>query len=457
MAKRITVVTLILLLICTFGIWAGGQKEDGGSEAAEGKKAEQITLTVWMWDHPPIEDVVTKIVKPEFEAEHPNITVKYDIPAAQQAEEHKKIVIAAQADALPDVAALGGMFLAEHVHLKTVKPLDSEAFKVFGVDGMEEFGQLFEGGQAIASFGDTFYGVPLSVAAYCMVLNTAHFEEAGLNPDEHPETWLEGDRSLASIGKKLATYDGDTIVREGYGLPTHPTGSLLNFKNAFGSLGGKLLSEDGKTCNLDSPEAVRTVEMYRDLVFKHKISNPGGAGRTGLKREAFQNETASIMSTIWSWYIGVIQQYPEVWKDGKGVKFFPFPQFKDGEPYSEKYGSLWVTTTGTKHSEESWMLQKKFMEHAGDFLSTGLMVPVKGWAESEPARNLMQFDTFREILSYPGGMQLHTNEVGAMWSEAFTKVLLEDAPVKPALEKASRGVEDYLENLPYSPLPKKIR
>lgn len=441
--KRFMLMCLALGMVFTFATWSAGQEEDGAQKPFE--------LTVWMWDHPPIQEVVNTIVKPAFEAQYPYVTVKYDIPDASQDGEHKKMVIAGQANALPDVAALGAGYLAEHIYLKNVEPLDLDAF---GVSSMDEFGELYDGGQSVARWGNDFYGVPLSVATYCMILNKEHFQESGLDPDNgYPLTWLEGDRSMAAIGKKLVRSEGDTIVREGYGLATHPVGSLINYYNILGSLGLDLITPDGKSTNFESPESVRVLETYRDLVFKHKVSAPGGSGRTALKREAFQNGTASIMSTIWSWYIGVIDDYPDVWKDGQGVKFFPFPLLKGASPFSDQFGSLWVTTTGSKHKKEAWAFQKACMEHAGDFMATGLMQPAKGWENFQSAKDMMQFETFREIIAYPGSMQLMTSEVGAIWGKALTKVVFENDNIPSTLATANEELEDYLEKLPYSPMP----
>ncbi len=442
MRKRILLACAALWLIVACAAWSAGQDE--GTNKA-------FTLTVWMWDHPPIQEIVTNIVIPAFEAEYPYVTVKYDIPDSSQDGEHKKMVIAGQANALPDVAALGAGYLAEHIYLKNVEPLD---FDTFGVSSMEEFGNLYDGGQSVARWGDTFYGVPLSVATYSMILNKEHFRESGLDPENgYPLTWLEGDRSMAAVGKKLVRTEGDTIIREGYGLATHPVGSLINYYNVLGSQGVELITPDGKSTNFESPESVRVLETYRDLVFRHKVSAPGGSGRSALKREAFQNGTASIMSTIWSWYLGVIDDYPDVWKGGEGVKFFPFPLLKGASPYSDQFGSLWVTTTGSKHKKEAWAFQKVCMEHAEDFMATGLMQPIKGWENFQSAKDMMQFETFREIIAYPGSMQLMTSEVGAIWGKALTKVVFENDDIPGTLATANKELENYLKKLPYSPQP----
>jgi ABC-type glycerol-3-phosphate transport system substrate-binding protein len=147
--------------------------------------------------------------------------------------------------------------------------------------------------------------------------------------------------------------------------------------------------------------------------------------------------------------MGVLEMYPEIYQEGRGVKFVAMPRFADGQPYTTKYGSLFITLNQSKHKEEAWLFQDAILDYAGDFLATGLFIPVKGYAQSEGAKKMPGFETFREILSWPGSEQIRTNEAGAIFSEALTRVLFQQADIRSSLEAADKQMIEYLSTKPF--------
>ena len=51
----------------------------------------------------------------------------------------------------------------------------------------------------------------------------------------------------------------------GYGLATHPQGSILVYYNMLGNLGKDLLTADGKSTNIASPESQRVLQTFTRL------------------------------------------------------------------------------------------------------------------------------------------------------------------------------------------------
>ena len=45
-----------------------------------------------------------------------------------------------------------------------------------------------------------------------------------------------------------------------------------------------------------SPESQRVLQTFRDFTFEYQISAPGGLRNAAIKREEFQNGTASMMN-----------------------------------------------------------------------------------------------------------------------------------------------------------------
>ena len=436
MSRRVTLCILVLGVLGAASICAEGQGE-----------AEEKVLEVWSWQHEPMINILNEKVIPSFEAKYPNVKVRYEQPGRTN-EVHEKFLISSQGDAAPDVVGLQHAYLANHVYLGNVDPVAPEAF---GVSSMQEYGDLWAGGHGILGLGDTYYGVIIEVSSYTMIINTEHFREAGLDPDtQYPLTWVEGDRSVASLGQKLTRRDGDRITREGYGLATHPQGSILVYYNMLGNLGRELLTADGKSTNIASAESQRVLQTFRDFTFEYQISAPGGLRNAAIKREEFQNGTASMMNTIWSWYRPVIEQHPEIYQDGDGVKFIPNPQYAGGEPYSTKFGSLWAVSSLSENKTEAWRFQREIMDHADDFLATGLFVPVQGYETSAGARAVQDFDMFAGLLERPGGEQIRTPEATAIWQKALAKIVFEDADIASTVGVANDEFEEYLAEVSYS-------
>ena len=66
----------------------------------------------------------------------------------------------------------------------------------------------FEG----ATVDGKIYGLPSEFNVTAFAINTAAFEEVGLDPDSPPTTWDE----VGTMGQKLVVSDGDTLTRRGF-------------------------------------------------------------------------------------------------------------------------------------------------------------------------------------------------------------------------------------------------
>ena len=150
-----------------------------------------------------------------------------------------------------------------------------------------------------------------------------------------------------------------------------------------------------------------------------------------------------MMNTIWSWYRPVIEQFPDVYKGGDGIKFIPNPQYPDGVPYSTKFGSLWTVSSLSDHKTEAWRFQQELMAHADSFNATGLLVPVQGYENSDAARAVQDFDMFSAILKKPRrGNRSGLPKRTAVWQKALARIVFEDADIAATLEVANDEFEE---------------
>ena len=132
-------------------------------------------------------------------------------------------------------------------------PLD-----VFGIDSYDEIGQWYKSPKyadymKAASPDGKIYSVVWNVTVEANMYNATLFDEMGIPRPSvtEPMTWDE----WAEITPELALWEGDRLVRSGYGARV----SAPHWKEAFNyyfampikQAGGSLLSEGRKVCGLE--------------------------------------------------------------------------------------------------------------------------------------------------------------------------------------------------------------
>ncbi|MFE3601789.1 sugar ABC transporter substrate-binding protein [Streptomyces sp. NPDC059096] len=232
-----------------FGITACGGS-GGGDVAADAKQ----TLTVWAMG---AEGEKLAEVAEEYTEANPNITVKVTPVGWDVA--HQKLVSAAAAGTLPDVAQMGGSYLGEFAELGVLEPVDTKTFdeKDFFPSGWQQ-GEV--DGQA--------YGVPWYVDTRVLYYRTDLAEKAGI--DKAPATWQEM-RDLATAYQQKAGTK--------WGLSIQPSGldTVQNFYSFLYSAGGEIVDAKGEAV-IDSPQAVKALKEYGtyfDKGLSNKSVQPG--------------------------------------------------------------------------------------------------------------------------------------------------------------------------------------
>ncbi|MFF2845359.1 sugar ABC transporter substrate-binding protein [Streptomyces sp. NPDC058001] len=225
--------TAALALATAFGVTACG------SSAGEGVSADKKqTLTVWAMG---AEGEKLVDVAKAYEKANSNITVKVTPVGWDVA--HQKLVSAAAAGTLPDIAQMGSTYLGEFADLGVLEPVDTKTFaeKDFFPAGWQ--GGVVDG-QA--------YGVPWYVDTRVLYYRTDLAKKAGI--DKPPATWAELQQAATAYQDKAGTK---------WGLSIQPRGldTVQNFYPFLFSAGGDIVDKDGKAV-IDSPAAVRAFKEY---------------------------------------------------------------------------------------------------------------------------------------------------------------------------------------------------
>lgn len=239
---RITVSAGIAAALA-FGITACGGS--GGDSVAADKKQ---TLTVWAMG---AEGEKLADVAKVYEKAHPNVTVKVTPVGWDVA--HQKLVSAAAAGTMPDVAQMGGSYMGEFSDLGVLEPVDTKTF---------DEKDYFPSGWSQGEVDGTAYGVPWYVDTRVLYYRTDLAKKVGIT--KAPTTWKEMQALATAYQKDAGTK---------WGLSIQPSGldTVQNFYPFLYSAGGSILDDKGKAV-IDSPAAVKALKEYGSY-FEKGLSN----------------------------------------------------------------------------------------------------------------------------------------------------------------------------------------
>ena len=237
----------------------GTAKQAEATKTADGK----VEVDFWYSGGKTAVNVVQDIVDEFNESQD-----KYEVKTTTQAdytETYEKLQAGIAGNNAPDMALLDVDKSRNLSEKNLIEDLSSyvEADTDFNADdflpvfynqGKDENGKLF----ALPAYGTT----------QVLYYNVEAFKNAGIDP-ESIKTWQD----LADAAKKMTSTDGSFIGWE-------PMWGYANLVDASLSNGASLLSEDGKTCLINSKEWVDVWESFRTWIHDDKIMkvNSGGQG-----------------------------------------------------------------------------------------------------------------------------------------------------------------------------------
>lgn len=232
-----------IAVVLALGLTACGSS--GGDDVAADKKQ---TLTVWAMG---AEGEKLADVAKVYEKANPNVTVKVTPVGWDVA--HQKLVSAAAAGSMPDVAQMGGSYMGEFSELGVLEPVDTKTFQE------KDF---FPAGWKQGEVDGQAYGVPWYVDTRVLYYRTDLAEKAGIT--KAPTNWKEMQDLATAYQKKAGTK---------WGLSIQPSGldTVQNFYSFLYSAGGEIVNDKGDAV-IDSPAAVKALKEYGSY-FSKGLSN----------------------------------------------------------------------------------------------------------------------------------------------------------------------------------------
>lgn len=140
------------------------------------------------------------------------------------------------------------------------------------------------------------YGLPWYTDARLMLYNRDMFRDAGLDPDDPPETYEELVDAATTIRDEL----GDDVY--GYGVSgTATEHTTLGYMVFLASNGGQLLSDDLTEARFDSEEGIEALQQYTELSTEHDVSpDPVSYHEDDYREFMAQDQVAMAIGGPWS-------------------------------------------------------------------------------------------------------------------------------------------------------------
>lgn len=283
--------------------------------------------TVHMWVRTGISNALIETVK-AYNAGHPDQIELTQVPFSQMVQKYAAAIAGGEA---PDALSLDLIYTPAFAASGRLQDLTEWA------KSLPYFQSLTPSHVRLGTYKGNIYGMPLSVETSIFAWNQDLYKKAGLNPDKAPTSWAE----ITDNAAKISALGSDTY---GFYFSAGGCGGCMIFTFAplvWGS-GAQIISDDGRTVTLDTPQMRKAVDIYRNMVAKRYVP-AGAATDNGANFLSFANGNIG-QGAIGAFAIGnLVTQYPNV---HFGVTLIPSV---DGRPSSFSGGDNLVVTKGTRN------------------------------------------------------------------------------------------------------------
>ena len=221
----------------------------------------------------------------------------------------------------PDVFGHGPAAVADLVSFDRVEPLTSYYEKL----DQAELDDLQIGIDS-GTVDGVAYMYSIAATGRQVGYNAAHFEEAGLNPDDPPTTF-EG---LREIAEALAVREGDRLPRAGVVFDAQPASMQQAFTSMLWANGGEMFTNDSTAVAFNGAEGVEALEWYVSL-YQGDAPVDNGLGGTWVGLPPAQSplitEDTSMLFADPSTFKQIAEAAPEL-----DLRFMDVLSFEGHEP-----------------------------------------------------------------------------------------------------------------------------
>ncbi len=339
------VVASVALLASACGGGTDEPTQDSGAEPSG-------TITVWARDSQ--QGFMTQLV----DLYNKNHKVQAKVTIIPAANFVQKLGTAASSNAGPDVSSIDLVYAPYFASAGALEDITELA------DSLPYKDALSPSHRRLSTFEDKTYALPFTAEASALYYNKDLFKKAGLDPDKPPTSYAEIRTAAQKIHALGDGYYGFTFAGACGGC------NVFEFTPHVWASGGDVLSEDGKTASLDSPQVTEALQLYRDMWTDGSIPS-AAKNDAGTQQIPLFTSGKVGMTPLGAFAIPTIEKA----KINFGVT--PIPG-KDGGESSFAGGDVISVISGTKNEAGAEDFVKWATdEEAQTFLAKNGSVPVR--------------------------------------------------------------------------------
>jgi len=326
-ASGLLAAALVATLAACGGVTGGDDGDDGGGDTGTGEVSGRIDTMGFT-----AEDVIAKSRVAAVRKAFPDL----ELEIISGAFDEKQFLAAVAGETPPSLVYLPRSELGTYAAKGALVPLD-ECLEARGVD----LGQYRDSALEQVTYDGQVYGVPEFNSVRVVLKNTAALNEVGIPVEEFSTADWD---ALAVAADQLTVASGSDLSRIGFD-PKIPE----FFPMWVAANGGQLLSDDGLTPALDSPEAIEALEYTLSLV-----DAAGGWATFKDFRDTwdfFGDDNQFVADQIGAfpmedWYLDVLAEV----SPRAPVATSAF-QGRDGEPLTYATGNAWALPAGGENPD----------------------------------------------------------------------------------------------------------
>ncbi len=372
--NRLVIAVTALLLVFPCFLSAGGREEESG-------KNDPVVLEFWTHEDPNRDALENRYIE-EFITAHPKVVINRVTYSSKKIFE--LVLTAFAANAGPDIFNMQIEQAYSYIINGRVAPVDY--LSAGYADAGDMIGQYMDGSLDSVIVNGDIYGIPLELNNWAIYLNKRIFADAGFNAEkDFPQTWEE----LADISEKLTIRDGQIITRRGFDF-RYPY-YLISMVPMVEQLGGKLISDDGKTAIIGDNAWISFLSYMQEWgVNGRNLGSPTYRNA----RELFNMDNNEIGMCLSGLYQGArIRSENREFYDSGDWLVVPFPVFENAvnDTACSFYGQYYMVNADNsdKDIKTAWEFISYMMSHEEEYLKEVNIVP--------PTKKLMKSETFKKV------------------------------------------------------------
>lgn len=350
-------------------------------------------------------------------------------------EKYRALIAQISAGNAPDVLGLDVVYLPRFVELGALDPIDDF------YESRDYTEEIFEPlRKDFIRQNDSVYAMPFWIDLSAYYYNKNHYEDAGLDPENPPETF---DEFLNAC---------ETLQQAGYDTPLSNTLAFIGLETFFfmphvWAGGGEFLNEDQTEARIDEQPAIDALNFFVELQEK-------GYSTDQTSTEAFTYGAFAAEETSMAYGggtgVGVVKDQNEELFENMGTAMFPKPE---GGSRSSFLGGDSISVTSQTQNREAcldfidWVNSEEGMRVTVEDL--GYLPARKSGFETDYVQERQDiFGAFRTAMEEGHAPPMHPSylEMQAPLNNAVTRTLLGEQEPEPALAQAAESINSILQS-----------